>query len=482
MSASAQVKLVLDRLDTDFEGSVRRLADWLKIPSVSTDPAYKTDCKRAADWLVADLKSLGFKAEARQTPGHPVVFGNYPGPKGGTGYAGPHILFYGHYDVQPADPQELWESGPFEPVIKEGPRGRRIVARGAVDDKGQVMTFVEAMRAWKAVVGEIPCRVTMLIEGEEESSSVNLERFLHETRDELVGRKAKADGGTECDFVLVSDTEMWDENTPAITTSLRGLAYTEVILQGPSHDLHSGGFGGAVYNPINEMTEILGQLHDRDRRVTIPGFYDKVRPISSAQRMRWNGLGFDEAQFLKEVGLDRSVGETGYSVLERIYARPTCDINGIRGGYIGVGAKTVIGSSCAAKVSFRLVPDQEPAEIRDLFRAWFEARVPAGCKWKFLDHGTGRPYLVDEKHPYLGTAAAALREATGREPVYIGTGGSIPVVHTFKSVLGLDTLLVGFGLEDDRVHSPNEKFELKCFAIGQKSHATLLGRVAEMKR
>jgi len=476
--AHPRTAAVIAQLDKSFDASVDRLADWLRIPSVSTDPQYKADCKRAADWLVADLKSLGFDARARPTPGHPVVFAHHPGPKN---YAGPHILFYGHYDVQPPDPLELWESGPFEPVIKTGPRGKRIVARGAVDDKGQVMTFVEALRAWKSGAGEIPCRITMLIEGEEESSSVNLERFLKDTRDELVGAAACSSGGP-CDLVLVSDTGMWDESTPAITTSLRGLTYTEVILHGPSHDLHSGGYGGAVYNPINELTEILGTLHDRDRRVTIPGFYDKVRPIDPALRAQWRGLGFDDAEFLKEVGLDRTVGETGYSILERICARPTCDINGIRGGYIGVGAKTVIGSSCAAKVSFRLVPDQEPAEIRDLFRAWLEARIPAGCRWEFLDHGMGKPYVVDESNPYLPAAAAALREAAGKDPVYIGTGGSIPVVQTFKSVLGLDTLLVGFGLEDDRVHSPNEKFELKCFALGQKSHATLLARFAEMKK
>lgn len=467
---------VLEHVERNFDHSVDRLIHWLRIPSVSTDPAYKGQCRQAAQWLADDLAAIGFAAQLRDTPGHPVVFAHHPGSAGG---AGPHLLFYGHYDVQPPDPLDLWDSPPFEPAVVEGPHGPRIVARGAVDDKGQVMTFVEACRAWHEVAGGVPCAVTCLIEGEEECGSVNMRQFLTDTKKEIVGSAAP---GSPCDFALVSDTGMWDIDTPAITYALRGLVYLEVTLHGPGRDLHSGLYGGCVPNPINELAKILGALHDADRRITIPGFYDDVRALTERERTEWAALDFNEKAFLAEAGLAQGCGEKGYSLLERQWGRPTCDVNGIKGGYQGQGAKTVIPSSASAKVSFRLVPDQDPKRVLDSFRRWIDGQLAPGCRVEIIDHGSGRPCLTPIDHPAMFAAVGALKEAMGRDPVLIRSGGSIPIVEGFKSILGLDTLLIGFGLNDDRVHSPNEKFELKCFRAGQRSHVMLLDRFARMAR
>lgn len=461
-------------LDEQFDSSVQRLVDWLRIPSVSTDPAFKADCRRAAQWLADEFASIGFSAHLRDTPGHPVVFAHHPGP---AGYQGPHVLFYGHYDVQPPDPLDLWDSPPFEPTIVTGERGPRVVARGAVDDKGQVMTFVEACRAWHEKGGGVPCKVTCVIEGEEECGSVNMHGFLKETRDELVGSKAP---GSPCDFAVVSDTGMWDIRTPAITYALRGLVYLEVFLYAPTRDLHSGLYGGCVPNPINELARLVGLLHDKDRRITLPGFYDDVLALTPAEREAWASLDFDEAEFLGEAGLEQGYGEAGFTLLERQWGRPTCDVNGIKGGYIGQGAKTVIPSVASAKISFRLVPNQDPQRVVAAFKKWIAAQLAPGCRVEVVDHGTGRPCLTPLDHPAMGAAREALHEAMEREPVLIRSGGSIPIVEGFKSVLGLETLLIGFGLNDDRVHSPNEKFELACYRNGQRSHVALLGRVASI--
>lgn len=465
---------VLEHLERNFDGSISRLVEWLGIPSVSTDPAHRAECRRAAQWLADDLGSIGFRAELRDTAGHPVVLAHHPGPKG---YAGPHVLFYGHYDVQPPDPLELWESPPFEPALVDGPHGRRLVARGAVDDKGQVMTFVEACRAWHQADGGVPCRITCVIEGEEECGSINMHDFLKGAREEIVGSRAP---GSPCDFAVVSDTGMWDIDTPAITYALRGLVYLEVFLHGPKRDLHSGLYGGCVPNPINELARILSAIHDADRRVTIPGFYDEVLPLTGQERAEWAALAFDEKGFLGEAGVSEGYGERGYTLLERQWGRPTCDVNGIKGGYLGQGAKTVIPSSASAKVSFRLVPDQDPKKVVESFRKWIASQLAPGCRVEVIDHGSGRPCLTPIDHPAMSVARAALHEAMGREPVLIRSGGSIPIVEGFKSILGLDTLLIGFGLNDDRVHSPNEKFELKCFRAGQRSHALLLAGLAVM--
>ncbi len=478
MPAVAQsIDAVIEKLRSRRKESVERLADWLRMPSVGTDPAFRADTRRAAEWCRDQLVAAGFKAELRETgtkdkPGNPIVWATNDGA---PDYKGPHVLFYGHYDVQPADPVALWESGPFEPVIKPavpGGPGERIVARGACDDKGQVSTFLEAVRAWKDAAGGVPVKFTVLIEGEEESGSVNLERFIEDHLSDI----------KQCDVVLISDTGMPSVEQPAITYGMRGLTYTEVILHGPDQDLHSGLWGGRAPNPLNELTRILGRMWDENRRVTIPGFYDRVAEITSDERAQWKRLGFDPAAALKKIGLapEADIGEKGYTSIEREWGRPTAEINGITGGYQGAGAKTVIPSSASAKVSFRLVADQREREIRDAFFAWLKGQTPPGCRWELLDHGGGPPATVATDSPYLQAARRALKSASKADPVLIKSGGSIPVVGLFRQQAGLESVLMGFGLEDDRVHSPNEKFELACIFLGQEAHARLIGEFAQL--
>lgn len=476
MPAVAQsVDAVIENLRAQRRQSVDRLADWLRMPSVGTDPAFRADTRKAAEWCRDQLIAAGFKAELRETgtkdkPGNPIVWATNAGAPDSKG---PHVLFYGHYDVQPADPVELWESGPFDPVVKpavpNGP-GERIVARGACDDKGQVATFLEAVRAWKDAAGGVPVKFTVLIEGEEESGSVNLERFIDDHLAEI----------KKCDVVLISDTGMPSVEQPAITYGMRGLTYTEVVLHGPDQDLHSGLWGGRAPNPLNELTRILGRLWDENRRVTIPGFYERVAEITPDERAQWKRLGFDPAAALKKIGLpaQADIGEKGFTSIEREWGRPTAEINGITGGYQGAGAKTVIPSKASAKVSFRLVADQREGEIRDSFFKWLEGQTPPGCRWDFHDHGGGPPATVATDSPFLQAARRALKAASKADPVLIKSGGSIPVVGLFRQKAGLESVLMGFGLEDDRVHSPNEKFELACFFLGQESHARLIAEFA----
>lgn len=463
---------VIDHLSAHEADSTRRLIEWLKIPSVSTDPAYRNDVARAGAWCAARLREAGFEVEVIPTgspekPGHPIVLATTPGD---VAYRGPHVLFYGHYDVQPADPIALWESPPFEPVIKdaEGDVGERIVARGASDDKGQVASFLEAMLAWKAVSGKAAggVRMTVLIEGEEESGSKNLEDFVEAHKERL----------TPCDVCVISDTGMLGRGQPAITYGVRGLAYTEITLHGPDQDLHSGLWGGRVPNPINELTKVLSQLWDGSRRVAIPGFYDDVRELTDEERQQWKSLGTDPAASLKKIGLgpEADVGEAGFSAIEREWARPTCDINGIWGGYTGAGAKTVIASKATAKVSFRLVADQKPETVAPAFFKWLEERTPPGCRWEFTDMGSGSPATTPTDSPTLRASVRALKEASGQEAKLIKSGGSIPIAGLLKAQLGLDTIFMGFGLDDDRVHSPNEKFEMDCFRLGARAHARLI--------
>jgi acetylornithine deacetylase/succinyl-diaminopimelate desuccinylase-like protein len=419
---------------------------------------------RAAEWLQAQLRELGLTVSIIPTPGHPVVLGHHPGPAGGKA---PKVLFYGHYDVQPADPLELWNSPPFEPQLVDGPRGKRIVARGAVDAKGQSMMFIEALRAWKTAGGGIPAPVIVLMEGEEEVGSPNLEPFLKAHRAELAA-----------DFALISDTNMWDIDTPALSTRLRGMCNCEVRLKGPRMDLHSGLFGGSALNPVNVLAKILGELHDKDGRIQVPGFYDDVRAVTPEQAREWEALGFDEAAFLKGVGLTTPGGEKGLPGLQRIWARPTADINGIWGGYSGPGSKTIIPSEAGAKVSFRLVPDQNPHAIFEGFQAFVRERLPAGMEVTFQGFGMAMGIEIDTNTPWAKAAKDALQQEYGRPAVMIGSGGTIPVVEQIKRVLGIDSLMMGFGLEDDQIHSPNEKYELTCFHKGTRSHALLLGKLA----
>jgi acetylornithine deacetylase/succinyl-diaminopimelate desuccinylase-like protein len=464
---TADLDRVLARADADHDGAVERLKDFLRIPTVSTDPAFAPEVRRGAKWAADELRALGFEARVVDTPGHPMVLATHPGPKG---VQASRVLFYGHYDVQPADPIELWESPPFEPVIVDGPRGPRIVARGAVDDKGQVMTFLAALRAWHASVGAPPCPVTVMLEGEEESGSPSLEPFMESHRKEL-----------DADVAIVSDTGMWDVDTPAITTMLRGLVYIEATLTGPSHDLHSGLYGGAIVNPINALARMVASLHHPDGRVAIEGFYDEVRPLPERTKAQWTGLGFDEAEFLGAAGVKDGFGEPGFGAMERTWCRPTCDCNGIKGGYIGEGAKTVIASRASVKISCRLVADMDPERTYERLCAHLRARVPTGCRLDITSFGRNPPIRVADESPFLTAAETALERVYGRRAVRIGSGGSIPAVGSIQRILGLESLLVGFGLDDDRVHSPNEKFELTCLRRGTLSHAAILHGIAGLR-
>ncbi len=455
----------LAHLDRNLDAAMARWMDWLRIPSISAQPVHAADCRRAAEYARADLTSMGFAAEIRETAGHPVVLASHPGP--GTGKPGPRLLYYGHYDVQPVDPVELWSSPPFEPTIVEGKHGRRVVARGAVDDKGQVSMWLAAFRSWYETTGTMPCPITVLIEGEEEVGSLNLAPFVTAHRKELAA-----------DIVVVSDTGMWDIDTPALTTSLRGLCYVEVKLTAANRDLHSGVYGGSALNPINALTRALGRLRDDQGRILVPGFYDNIADISPRKANQWTSLGFDEAEFLGDIGLSIPIGEQGRTALERLWARPTCDINGIWGGYMGPGSKTVIPSEAFAKISFRLVPGQDPARIVENFKSFMKGNVPADAKLDFTVFGLGEGLEIPTDSRFLAAAEKALATEYNKPPLLIGSGGSIPVVETFKKELGLDSVLMGFGLDDDQVHSPNEKFDLRCFHKGARSHIRLLGELA----
>jgi amidohydrolase len=457
----SELDRVLARIDADLDHSLERLFSYLRIKSISTDPAYQDACRSAAEHLAADLRTVGFASEVRPTAGHPVVLAKSNGD-------GRRALFYGHYDVQPVDPLDLWHTPPFEPRIATLPDGRKvIVARGAADDKGQVMTFIEACRAWKAVTGALPLPITVLVEGEEECGSKNLPPFVEAAKAELTA-----------DVALVCDTGMWDTTTPAITTALRGLVYDEVKIKGADRDLHSGMFGGAAQNPIRVLTKILGAIHDDNGRVTIPGFYDGIRELPADVMAQWAALDLTARSFLGPVGLSVPAGEKDRSVIEQLSSRPTCDVNGIWGGYMGEGSKTVIPSEASAKISFRLVSGQEPEKIRSAFRAFVRARLPADCKAEFISHAGAPAIALDWGMPQLAAVRRALTEEWGKDALLVGSGASIPICADFKRLLGMDTLLVGFGLDDDRIHSPNEKYDLTSFHKGTRSWARILAALA----
>lgn len=456
---------VLSHLDANLDNSLERLFELLKIKSISTDPAYKAECRKAAEWLVEDLKSIGFDASVRDTPGHPMVVAHHEG----TEPDAPHVLFYGHYDVQPVDPLELWENDPFAPAIKDMGEGRKIITgRGTSDDKGQLMTFVEACRAYKAVHDDLPCRITILFEGEEESGSPSLKPFLESHADEL-----------KADFALVCDTGMWDRETPAISVGLRGLVGEEVTIKAADRDLHSGFFGGAAANPIHILSAVIADLHDENGRVTLPGFYDGVEETPTQILQTWEGLGRTAESFLGPIGLSIPSGEKGRSVLELTWARPTAEVNGITGGYTGQGFKTVIAAQASAKISFRLVHKQDPVKIRTAFREFVKARIPVDCSVEFHPHGGSPAIQLSYDSPLLTKAKDALSDEWPKPAVLIAMGGSIPIVGDFQAMLGMESLLVGFGLEDDRIHSPNEKYELQSFHKGQRSWARILSALAQ---
>lgn len=447
---------VLDRIDADLDAALARLSNLLEIPSISTDPAHADDCLKAADWLVEDLTGLGFRAEKRATPGHPMVVAHSDGP-------GPRILFYGHYDVQPVDPLDLWNRPPFEPAIEDGPNGKVIRARGASDDKGQLMTFVEACRAWKAVHDTLPGALTLFFEGEEESGSPSLVPFMKDNADELT-----------CDLALICDTGLFADRVPAIVTQLRGLVGEELTITGPNKDLHSGMFGGIAINPARVLARILAGLHDDTGRVTLPGFYDGVPELDPELRAQWEGLAFDAEAFLGSVGLSHPAGEAGKMPVEMIWSEPTCEINGLWSGYIGAGFKTVLPSEASAKVSFRLVGQQDPDAIRAAFRSYVEAALPPDCSVRFAPHGASPASQMETGHPGFEKARTALSDEWPDPAAYIGCGGSIPIAGYFKEILGMDAMLIGFAKDDDQIHSPNEKYDVASFHKGIRSWARIL--------
>ena len=453
---------VLAHLDGDLDNAIARLFETLRLKSVSTDPAYDGETRACAEWHARDLASIGFDASVRDTAGHPMVVGHL---KEGSGRS---ALFYGHYDVQPVDPLELWTSDPFEPSIETRPDGtKEIRARGSSDDKGQLMIFIEACRAWKAVTGKLPIPVTVLLEGEEESGGVNLPPFVDANLEEL-----------RADLALICDTSMWDKDTPAITTSLRGLCGEEIIIHGSDRDLHSGFYGSAAANPNHILARVLADLRDENGRITIPGFYDGVPELPESLRESWDKLDFDPKAFLGEVGLGEPAGEKGRSVLEQTWSRPTCEVNGMGGGYQGEGFKTVIPAQASAKISFRLVFDQDPHKVRAAFREFVKARIPADCRVEFIEHGSGRAVAFDTDGPVFQTVKNALSDEWGREAAFMGGGGSIPVTTLLKEKLGIDVVMAGFALNDDRIHSPNEKYDLKSFHKGMRSWARVLDALA----
>lgn len=454
---------VLSRADQNLPESLERLFALVRVKSISTDPAYAGECRKAAEWLVSELKGLGFNASVRDTAGHPMVVAHHDGASADA----PHALFYGHYDVQPVDPLNLWENDPFDPAVRQEGGHDVITGRGTSDDKGQLLTFVEACRAYKDVHGALPIRVTILFEGEEESGSPSLKPFLEANAAEL-----------KADFALVCDTSMWDRETPAISAGLRGLVGEEVVIKAASRDLHSGYYGGAAANPIHILSRILAGLHDDEGRVTLPGFYDGVEETPEEIKAMWGSLGRSDADFLGEIGLSIPSGEKGRSVLELTWARPTAEVNGIEGGYTGEGFKTVIAAKASAKISFRLVGKQDPVKIREAFRAYVRSKVPADCSVEFHQHGGSPAIQLPYDSALLNKAKDALSEEWPKAAVVVGMGGSIPIVGDFQKMLGMESLLAGFALADDRIHSPNEKYDLNSYHRGIRSWIRIMDRLA----
>jgi len=457
--------MATERIDTYLEAHRGEFEEQLKalirIPSISAQPDHDADTRRAAEFVRDNLCAMGIKAELIPTKRHPIVYGEYvlaPGK--------PTVLIYGHYDVQPPEPLEPWLSPPFEPTLRDG----NLFARGATDDKGQMFTHLKAAEAWLKTVGTLPVNVKFLIEGEEEVGGANLEAYVAENRDRLA-----------CDYAVISDTSQFAPGMPAITYGLKGLAYFEVIVRGAKTDLHSGTFGGAVANPCNALAVILASLKGSDGRVRVPGFYDSVRPLESWERAEFAKLPFSEAEFQANLGVSSLEGELGYTTLERRWARPTCDVNGLYGGYQGPGPKTVLPCMAGAKLSFRLVPDQEPATVSRLFRDHVRAVCPPGVTYEIIDHHGAPAVLVGVDSPGIHASVRAIEAGFGKKPVFIREGGSIPVVGLIKTQLGVDTLLLGWGQPDDNLHGPNEKFCLADFHRGIKASAHLFEELAREK-
>lgn len=458
---------ILKYIDDNRDKFVQQLCDWLKIPSVSTDSAFRDEVRRAAQWLHDRFEGMGLASEIIETVGHPIVYAETPPVPGG-----PVVLVYGHYDVQPPDPLDLWDSPPFEPAIRDG----KVYARGATDDKGQLLTHVLSTEAWLATKGSLPVQIKFLVEGEEECGSRGLNEFLAGRYDSDISVNERL----AADVAVISDMAQFAPGQPAITYGLRGISYFELRLTGPNRDLHSGAFGGSVMNPANAMCKILAALIDDHGRIQVPGFYDDVIPLSDQERKMFAELKFDDEQYSRELGVDQLFGEEGYLTLERRWARPSFDINGLWSGYQGEGAKTVLPSQAGAKFSFRLVPNQDVSKIAESLKKYLQEICPPGIHMQLIDRHGAPGFVLPLDSPYIKAAAKAIEQGFNTEPVFIRSGGSIPVVNTFSNQLGLASLLLGWGQDDDNPHSPNEKFSLDDFYHGTRSSAWLWPALAEV--
>lgn len=458
-SDEAAIRGVDDYLTANRSAFEAQLEALIRVPSVSAQPEHDADTRRAATMVRDDLAAMGLDAALIETKRHPIVYSEWLGAPGK-----PTLLVYGHYDVQPAEPLEPWLSPPFEPTVRDG----NLYARGATDDKGQMFTHLKAAEAWLKTTGRLPVNVRFLIEGEEEVGGAGLEAYVAENASRLA-----------CDFAVISDTSQFAPGIPAITYGLKGLAYFELLVQGANRDLHSGTFGGAVANPINALCAILASLKGPDGRIRIEGFYDGVRPLDDWERAEFAKLPFSEADFQHDLGVTALFGEESYTTLERKWARPTCDINGIFGGYAGPGPKTVLPGKAGAKLSFRLVPDQDPRVVDRLFREHVARVCPPGVTYEVITHHGAPAVRVDVDTPGVHAAVRAIEAGFGTKPVFMREGGSIPVVGLIKQHLGVDTLLLGWGQNDDNLHGPNEKFSIADFHRGIKSAAHLLAELAD---
>ena len=449
---------VIDFINANRDRYVDELKRYLAIPSISALPDHAGDVRACAEWTAAEMKRIGLEhVRLIETPGNPVVCGDWLHAEGA-----PTILFYGHYDVQPVDPLDLWESPPFEAAVRQG----EIYARGAADDKGQVFMHCKAVEACLRRAGRLPVNVRFVIEGEEEIGSIHLDAFVREHRDELAA-----------DVVVISDSPMFDRGVPSICYGLRGLAYLQIDLRGSRSDLHSGSFGGAVANPAFVLAQVLSRMKDRGGRVTAPGFYDDVRPLRAEERAEFARLPFNERRYRNELGAPKLFGERGYTTLERLWARPTFEVNGLLSGFTGDGAKTVIPAVAMAKVSMRLVPDQDPGRIADLFEAHLRKVTPPTVELTVTRMHGGRPWMTEFDNPFVQAAGRAIERGFGRRPVFNREGGSIPVVATFQEVLGLPAVLFGVGLPDENAHAPNEKLDLGNFHNGIVASAVLYDEI-----
>ncbi|KPJ53806.1 hypothetical protein AMJ39_03195 [candidate division TA06 bacterium DG_24] len=448
------MKTPVEYINSNGERFVQELADMLRIESVSTDPAYRDEVARCAGYIHRHLEKVGFKVQTFETKRHPIVYAEWLGAKGR-----PTALIYGHYDVQPPDPLELWRTGPFEPTMADG----NIYARGASDDKGQFLAHVKAAEAYLKTAGQLPVNVKFILEGEEEVGSGSLAQFIKSHTDLL-----------RADVLIVSDSSQFEAGIPAITYALRGIVAAEVVVRGPNQDLHSGGFGGSVANPANVLAKIISQFHDEHGRVTVPGFYDDVLPLAEWEREAWSALPFDEEEYRQFLGVKELYGEEGFSSLERRWARPTLDVNGIYGGYMGEGSKTIVPSSAGAKISMRLVPNQDPERIGRSFEEHVRALCPSTVELMMTKAHGSPPLLLPSEGPTMDAAAEAYRKGFGVKPVLIRQGGSIPIVTTFVEHLKVPAILMGFGRPDDNLHSPNEKLNLEDFHKAILASAYLL--------